>query len=119
ARSRRSRGGTPLILRGSITFSSTVALGIMKNCWKTKPYASLRSWLVWVVVSARESWPSTSTVPLVGLSRRARQVHERRLARAALADDGDRFAAADLAGDAAQRVEARLARAVALDEVAR
>src|SRR5690606_28992593 len=54
-----------------------------------------------------------------GAVEEGQQVHERRLARAALADDGDRFAAADLEGDAAQRVEARLARAVALDEVAR
>ena len=39
----RSRAPTPAIFRGSTTLSSTVALGVRKNCWNTNPKSWLRN----------------------------------------------------------------------------
>ena len=70
-RVRRSARDTPAMVSGSTTLSSTLALGLRKNCWKTKPKARLRVRLSSCWPSRDVSTPSSVRVPLVGRSRRA------------------------------------------------
>lgn len=67
-RSVRSRTPTPAIFSGSTTFSSTVASGTRKNCWKTNPKSRLRSrWMSrWLRPAA--SCPLMRTAPASGAS---------------------------------------------------
>ena len=55
-----------------MTFSSTVALGVRKNCWNTNPNVRLRSSLRRRPLSVLASTPPITTLPLLGVSSRAR-----------------------------------------------
>ena len=64
----RSAAGTPAIFSGSVTFSSTLWLGVRKNCWNTKPNAELRSSLSSLALRSPVGLPSRATTPWVGPS---------------------------------------------------
>ena len=51
---------------GSMTFSSTVRVGIRLANWKTNPVVRQRSSDRWASVSCQMSWPSMSTRPESG-----------------------------------------------------
>lgn len=59
------------IFSGSTTFSSTVALGVRKNCWNTNPKVLFLSLFSSVLLSFSASIPFMFRVPLSCLSSRA------------------------------------------------
>ena len=59
------------ILRGRRTFSSTVLLLFMKNCWKTKPKYLFLRWFSFLPFSFEALIPKIFTSPDVGLSSNA------------------------------------------------
>ncbi len=104
ARAPLAQRRTPRYCSGSSTFSSAVVRGSRLNPWKMKPMSRLRTMARASLLRA----PTSISDEHVRAARRpveaAEDVHQRRLARAALPDDGDELAVVDGDVDVAQRM---------------
>ena len=107
ARRRPGRAARPCAARTpSTTFSATVMTGISMKCWCTMP---IRSPIASRGEPMRTGSPSEADLALVGLVEPVEDVHERRLARAVLPEQGVHLALAQVEVDAVvrdQRAEA-------------
>ena len=110
------RRRAPAIRSGSSTFSAASRTGTRLKNWKMKPSFSRRSAVIPLSSRAVTSTPSTQALPAGRLVEPGEQVHQRRLARAGGADDRGQLPGGEVERDVAQRVDGRLALAVAAAE---
>ena len=96
---------------------SDVARASRLKVWKTKPISLLRMRASSSSLSEETSWPLSQYWPLGGRVEAADEVHQRGLAGAGGAHDGDVLVMADADVDAAQGVHLLVAHLVGLPEI--
>ncbi len=96
----------PASSSGRRTFSSTVSVEIRLKNWKTKPIRARRNSVRARSSSAETSQPSMTMPPAVGAVDAGDQVEQRRLARAAAAEQRHQLAAGDVERQPAQHLAA-------------